>query len=243
MVSSGKVQDVLTPPSSLIFSTSRERRKMLWCIVFGSKSEVFVRVDAALPAHISHALQPLDVGVFFALKERFKQYLGERTISTKRDMRNDVFVMTEIVTKAYDDTFCIRNIKRRISRFCGMASEPKHCTWTTQLPRRKLVINRKCPPPQCPVLHRTAHRASQAVQKRVWEALFWCSSSRNILREYYIWSNKQPTSCVPCYTRKKKRSASKLRTWIEQSTAKTYPESPKHIDHLNNIAEAHRIRK
>ncbi len=83
----------------------------MWCVVFGSKSEVVVRLDAALPAHTSHTLQTLDVGVFFALKERFKQYLGERTISAKRDMRNDVFAMTEIVTKAYDDTFCIRNIK------------------------------------------------------------------------------------------------------------------------------------
>ena len=48
-------------------------------------------IVAGLPAHTSHALQPLDVGVFSALKNSFKNLISKRTITSKKGTRNDIF--------------------------------------------------------------------------------------------------------------------------------------------------------
>ncbi len=50
-------------------------------------------VVIALPSHTSHALQPLDLSVFSATKERFRQLIAERTMPTRRDLKNDIFVI------------------------------------------------------------------------------------------------------------------------------------------------------
>ncbi len=65
----------------------------------------------ALPAHTSHALQPLDLSVFASTKEKFRQLLSERTISTRRDLKNDMFLIAEMVTKSYDHSLSMENIK------------------------------------------------------------------------------------------------------------------------------------
>ncbi len=57
---------------------------------------------AGLPAHTSHALQPLDVGVFGPMKEYFRQLLSTRTIATAQGCRFDVFTVCELLSKAYN---------------------------------------------------------------------------------------------------------------------------------------------
>ncbi len=68
-------------------------------------------VVVALPAHTSHALQPLDLSVFSSTKEKFRQLLSERTISTRRDLDNHIFVIAEMITKVYEHSLSMVNIK------------------------------------------------------------------------------------------------------------------------------------
>ncbi len=68
-------------------------------------------VVIALPAHTSHALQPLDLAVFSATKQKYRDLLSERTISTRRDLKNEIFVIAELISKAYDLTLTRANIK------------------------------------------------------------------------------------------------------------------------------------
>ena len=44
-------------------------------------------VVVGIPAHTSHVLQPLDVGVFGRLKEKFRQLLVHRSITTSKKTR------------------------------------------------------------------------------------------------------------------------------------------------------------
>lgn len=67
-------------------------------------------VVAGLPAHTSHALQPLDVGVFRAFKEAFKKLLGKRSAHTSKSARNDVFTICELLTRAYHQSVVATNI-------------------------------------------------------------------------------------------------------------------------------------
>ena len=49
--------------------------------------------------------------MFSATKEKFRELLSERTISTRRDLTNDVFVIAEMITKAYDHSLTMANVK------------------------------------------------------------------------------------------------------------------------------------
>lgn len=68
-------------------------------------------VTVALPAHTSHATQPLDVGVFSSVKKKYGQYSSQRTISSRRSMKHDMFTVAELITKAYDEGLTRANIK------------------------------------------------------------------------------------------------------------------------------------
>eukprot|EP00171_Calliarthron_tuberculosum_P005363 IDg5363t1 len=63
-----------------------------------------------LPAHTSHVLQPLDVGVFAPLKEKFRQQLSTRCVTSRKDARNDIFTVCELLTDAYQQTVTATNI-------------------------------------------------------------------------------------------------------------------------------------
>ncbi len=69
-------------------------------------------VVIALPAHTSHALQPMDLPVFSATKEKFRELIAEHTISTRRDLKNYIFVIGELITKAYDHSLTMANVNR-----------------------------------------------------------------------------------------------------------------------------------
>lgn len=58
-------------------------------------------IVAGLPAHTSHVLQPLDVGVFGPLKEAFRQLLSHRTVTSGVDSRHDIFTVCEMLQKAF----------------------------------------------------------------------------------------------------------------------------------------------
>ena len=72
---------------------------------------------AGLPAHTSHVLQPLDVGVFGPLKEAFRNVLSHRSVtSVKSNTRNDIFTVCDLLTKAY---FSAVNAQNIIGGFAG----------------------------------------------------------------------------------------------------------------------------
>lgn len=81
-------------------------------------------IVAGLPAHTSHALQPLDVGVFGPLKQAFRMYLSRRTVITRKDTRNDVFTICELLKKSYYDALTPVNIMKGFRR-SGLWSEEK----------------------------------------------------------------------------------------------------------------------
>lgn len=65
---------------------------------------------AALPAHSSHALQPLDNGVFGPLKDPFRNFLNRRTVTTTKDTKNDVFTIYELIALANSQAVTSVNI-------------------------------------------------------------------------------------------------------------------------------------
>ena len=66
---------------------------------------------AALPEHTSSALQSLDLKVLVEKREIFKQLLFKGMISTHRDLKNDAFFISEIITSAFHHSITICNIK------------------------------------------------------------------------------------------------------------------------------------
>lgn len=67
-------------------------------------------IVAGLPAHTSHVLQPLDVGVFSSCKENFRKLLCTRSITSKRNVRNDIFTICELLSKAYHMSVTSSNV-------------------------------------------------------------------------------------------------------------------------------------
>lgn len=53
-------------------------------------------VGLGLPANTSHVLQPLRISVFGPLKEEFCRLLNMRTIKTRKDERNNIFIVCEL---------------------------------------------------------------------------------------------------------------------------------------------------
>ena len=84
-------------------------------------------IVAGLPAHTSHALQPLDVGVFASCKEQFKRLLSRRSITTTTDTRNDIFTVCELLKQAYHHSLTAGNIMggfRRSGLWCPRLGGP-----------------------------------------------------------------------------------------------------------------------
>lgn len=84
-------------------------------------------IVAGLPAHTSHVLQPLDVGVFAPLKQAFRTHLSRRTVTSRKDARNDVFTICELLSLAYYDAVTAPNIINGFSRsglWCAKARGP-----------------------------------------------------------------------------------------------------------------------
>lgn len=54
-------------------------------------------VVAGLPAHTSHVLQSIDVGVFSPLEEDFRRLLGRRTHFSKHDASDIIFTIFELL--------------------------------------------------------------------------------------------------------------------------------------------------
>lgn len=67
-------------------------------------------VVASLPAHTSHALQPLDVGVFSPLKLAFRNHLNRRVVVSNRRSRNDIFTLCELLKNAFHEGVTASNI-------------------------------------------------------------------------------------------------------------------------------------
>ncbi len=67
-------------------------------------------IVAGLPAHTSHVLQPLDVGVFGPLKEKFRQQLCARSVTSATNGRNDIYTVCELLRRAYHQTVTAANI-------------------------------------------------------------------------------------------------------------------------------------
>lgn len=67
-------------------------------------------VVVSLPAHTSHALQPLDVGVFSPLKNAFRSALNRRVVVAKRTTRNDIFTICELLQRAFHQAVTPSNI-------------------------------------------------------------------------------------------------------------------------------------
>eukprot|EP00171_Calliarthron_tuberculosum_P004068 IDg4068t1 len=67
-------------------------------------------VVVSLPAHTSHALQPLDVGVFSPLKNAFRKVLNRRVVVATKSTRNDIFTLCELLQLAVHESMTPSNI-------------------------------------------------------------------------------------------------------------------------------------
>lgn len=75
-------------------------------------------VVVGLPEHTSNVLQPLDTDVFDPIKEHFKRRFSVRSVSsTASSMRNDMFTLGELLTKAYHASVTPQNIIVGFRRF------------------------------------------------------------------------------------------------------------------------------
>lgn len=63
-----------------------------------------------LLSHTSHALQPLDVGVFSTLKNSFRRALRTRIVTYNQNVRNDIFTGCELLSKSYYYAVIPKNI-------------------------------------------------------------------------------------------------------------------------------------
>lgn len=60
-------------------------------------------IAVGLPAHTSHVLQPLDVIICASLKEKFRQLLIRRIITTSKKQKNDIFIFCELLIISYNE--------------------------------------------------------------------------------------------------------------------------------------------
>lgn len=62
-----------------------------------------------LPDHTRNVLNPLDVGVFGPLKEKFRKILIHRKISKRKETSNGVFTILQLLCKSYHSCVNSRN--------------------------------------------------------------------------------------------------------------------------------------
>lgn len=92
-----------------VFFEAWERKQLLImdgysCHVSFKKISLLKENDiivVGLPAHTSHALQPLDVPVFWQMKQEFKRLLSRRTVYSKPIAHTDIFTICELSCGAY----------------------------------------------------------------------------------------------------------------------------------------------
>lgn len=64
-----------------------------------------------LPAHTSHVLLTLNVGVFCPMEKHFRRYLSARYVSSKASsMRNNMFTICELPSRDYNTSVTPENI-------------------------------------------------------------------------------------------------------------------------------------
>lgn len=66
-------------------------------------------IAVALPAHLSHRLQVLDVLVFSPFKNAVRNLIADRSISAKGE-RNDIYTLCKIIGEVYGKTVTSSNI-------------------------------------------------------------------------------------------------------------------------------------
>lgn len=84
-------------------------------------------VFACIPAHTSHILHPLNVGVFCPLNEEFRKLLSRKKVSSTKDTRNNIFTICKILCKAYRKYVIAPNVITGFRRTSLWNNEKKDC--------------------------------------------------------------------------------------------------------------------
>src|SRR5437667_705595 len=108
-----------------------------------------------LPPHTSHALQPLDVGVFSSLKTAYRRYIGDLAAQTDSSPVGKLNFL-RCYSKARKDAFSEKNIK---AGFQGTGIYPQNKVRVLSsrqviAPPRQATLE---PPQELPTIIRTPH--------------------------------------------------------------------------------------
>ena len=67
-------------------------------------------VVVSIPAHNSHALQPLDVDVFGSMEKAFRSCVSKRIVTRNNVVKNDIYTLCEFLRNYFLESMTLSNV-------------------------------------------------------------------------------------------------------------------------------------